>query len=53
MTANVRRNSTFSVNRKKNATGTWDAIRYGSSNQGAMSALHAKYDTGYKLLFAK
>ena len=21
-----------------------DAIRYGSSNQGAMSALHAKYD---------
>ena len=27
MTANVRRNSTFSVNRKKNATGTWDAIQ--------------------------
>ena len=42
MKANFCRNSTFQVNRTKNATGT---RRLTSSDWAAMSALHAKNDT--------
>ena len=48
--ANVCRNSTFQVNKTKNAKGK---RRLTMSNRAAMSALHAKNDTtnlfGYKL----
>ena len=50
MKANVRRNSTFQVNRTKNGTGK---RRLTSSNRAAMSAIHRKNDKtnlfGYEL----
>ena len=50
MKANVRRNSTFQVNRTKNGTGK---RRLTSRNRAAMSALHRKNDKtnlfGYEL----